>query len=499
MSESLYIKTIDRPVWPTEDPWPSPDRRFIDLLRARHQTLADKTAIVERDGSVTYGELWSRVDAMQFSLLAKGVRPGEVVAICAPNSLLVCTAFLAVMYYGAVPFIINYKLEALGNLADLNVRHYLVPRGSSAVRRYFNDFEWFEPGEFDARFDCYSNPCIPYMPLSDTALLVTSSGSRGKAKIVRLTDTGTRFNVASNVRALDLRADDVTAVILPMGYSYGLVGQFLSHLYVGATVVLLDSVFFFMQITRFMPHHRVTSIFMAPPLVRQIMYLYDRGLLKINCSSLRMVAVGGNRIESSAVRKAMTIFNCPIVKTYGLAEAGPRVATNRVTDPAQSTIESVGRPNRGVTIRILDEQGRDVPTGRPGIICIESPSVMAGYFNTSQPDDVRPFQSVMTKDIGYLDHEGHLFILGRRGDHFQAGGRQHWFREVESLLYAHFPFLKISLQRQQEAICISVVAMYDHVISVARVMEVLKGAFGPEAESLFLVELVKTNKMLNDK
>jgi long-chain acyl-CoA synthetase len=470
--------------------------RFVDILRYRHQNL-QKVAIIERGQKLTYTQLWQQVDAWQTALAQQGIAKGDVVAVCSSNSIATCIAFLAIWQYGAVPFIVNYKLETLGSLCDLNIRFYLVPTKNPAVHRYFKSFEGFTQNDLNETFRCYKNTCSQAKLLTDTAILVTSSGSSGKAKIVKLTERGTLFNVKSNIKALSIETRDVSALILPLGYSYGLVGQLLSHLYMGASVVLLDTVFFITQISEVLNLYQVTNLFMVPPMIRQINYLHSKNLLKIDCPTLRFITIGGNRIETSSVSKVMDIFKCPVIKTYGLAEAGPRVATNIVHDAAHQAVESVGKANQGVGISILfHHKNHEANTG---IIKIESPSVMAGYFNFRRGVNIVPHKSVITKDIGYLDADGNLFILGRKDNYFKIGKQSFWYREVENLLYQHFPFLKISLQKSKRKIVIKVVAMYDFVVNTEEVMTILSATFGPKANPIFSLEVLKTNTMLNEK
>lgn len=124
---------------------------------------------------------------------------------------------------------------------------------------------------------------------------------------------------------------------------------------------------------------------------------------------------------------------------------------------------------------------------------------MLGYFNAPNTTKIRPGQSVVTKDIGFLDEDGHLFILGRSGDQLLIGGRLHWFREVETVLYAHFDFLKISLRWVDTHVVISAVAMRNYNLDPASVHTQLRAAFGPEADDLFTLELVQSNTLLNEK
>jgi long-chain acyl-CoA synthetase len=475
------------------------EERLVDVLRRKHDQYPHKKAIIAGKNSLTYAELWQQTDEQCRLLMQAGVQPGEVVAICSPNSLTMSTLFLAILSLGAVPFVINYRIEILGDLSQLNITWFVASRNSTAIKKQFASTGYITQQDFDATFVLFENTYVTALSCSETALLVTSSGSSGAAKVVRLTNAGTLFNIRANVQALNLCHTDVTAVALPMGYSYGLIGQFLSHLYVGATVLLLDSMFFLHQMVWLLGPHRVTTLFLVPPMVRQLNYLHDRKLLPADFSSLRFVAVGGNRIETTSVQKAMLMFGCPIVKTYGLAEAGPRVATHPIHHPADPNLESVGTPNQGVQVQIIDESGLEIPNGQTGTVRIHSPSVMTGYFNAPSCPTFRPRTTITTKDIGYVDAQGRLFVLGRRDDQFQLNNCAYWFREVENVLYAHFSFLKVVLRHVNGQIHVGAIAMRDYPVQETDVRYRLREAFGPQADHHFVFTLMRTNTILNEK
>ena len=443
--------------------------------------------------------MWQQIGEQQQRLKQAGVQPTEVVAICSANSLDMSTLFLAVLSLGAVPFVVNYRIEVLGDLSELNVAWFAVPRNNAAIRRQLTEVPYLTQRSLDDDFDLFRNTCPTTTPADDTTLLVTSSGSSGTAKVVQLTNAGTLFNIRANVEALDLRPDDVTALALPMGYSYGLVGQFLSHLYVGATILLLDSLFFLHQMVWLFGPHRVTSLFLVPPMVRQLNYLHDRKLLPADFSTLRFVAVGGNRIETTSIHKALQMFGCPVVKTYGLAEAGPRVATHPVHHATDPDVESVGRPNQGIRVQIIDETGVELPPGRIGIIRVHSPSVMMGYWNAPACPTLRPRSTVTTRDLGYVNATGRLFVLGRQGDQFRVGEQAYWFREVENVLYMYFAFLKVALRHNNGQIHIGAIAMRDYPVQEIDVFKRLRDAFGPQSDQLFVFTLMRTNSLLNEK
>ncbi|MBD2754066.1 class I adenylate-forming enzyme family protein [Spirosoma validum] len=472
---------------------------FVARLRQRHEPLPAKIALIEGRRMVSYHQLWQQVDQYTARLTQHGIQPRQVVAVGSANCVELCAMVLALWQVRAVPFVINYKVEHLPQLDCIPV--YLVNTKNTppAIKSYVHSHYTSE--DFDDTFELI-RCCGPSTrkEMGDAALLVTSSGSKSQPKIVKLTESGLGQNVEGNVAALGLRSDDVTAMALPMGYSYGLVAQWLSHFYVGATVVLADARFFLAELPRLIERHRITTLFTVPPMIRQINYFADRGFFRLPAAhSLRFVTVGGNRLERSSLTKAMTVFGCPLVKTYGLAEAGPRVATNFVSEADDWMADSVGRPNQGVTIRVLDAKRQELPPFKPGIIHIVSGSVTAGYVNVRKPRYLIPGREVTTRDFGFVTDTGEVFILGRRNESIYLNKRRIWFQEIENLLYGEFSLLKLSLDRQQRRVRIRAVALAESQLCSQRIVDYLGTQLSVDGRKVFDVEMLRTNEFLSEK
>ncbi|MFC0186376.1 Acyl-CoA synthetase (AMP-forming)/AMP-acid ligase II [Pseudarcicella hirudinis] len=471
---------------------------LIAKIRSNHTGLLGKTALIEGRESLTFGELWDLKDQCSEKLLSRGVCKGDVVAIRSANSIRLGIFFLALVDIGAVPFVVNYKLDVL-KIDTLNISFFLVNNklmsGGTSQELAEEDFR---KEDWDDYFTLFRNK-KQFKPITDGAFLVTSSGSKGSPKIVKLTVQGTIRNIQSNTEALSIRDTDITVVALPMGYSYGLVGQFLSHLYVGATIILTDGKFFLAEIGSLLNKYRVTTLFMVPPMIRQINYLQSKGFYKMNTSSLRFVTIGGNRMEQSSILKAMGFFGCPIVKTYGLAEAGPRVCTNVIPSQEYREINSVGKANNGIKVSIIDKSGNSLAVNQLGTIHINSPSVTSGYLNARLTRLIKPFNAITTKDIGYISETGNLYIMGRKKESFYIGKRQLWFQEIENILYSHFNLLKLSLEKENRKIKIKTVSMYDYAVNPDAIIEKLSDTLNTDAGKMFRIEMIKTNEFLSEK
>jgi acyl-CoA synthetase (AMP-forming)/AMP-acid ligase II len=312
-------------------------------------------------------------------------------------------------------------------------------------------------------------------------------------------------NVRRNVKALGIQPGDRTLMVLPLTYSYGLVGQFLSHLYMGATIVFSNKVLFVGAILRLINEHRINSVFTVPPIFRQMVYLINRqekfrGKPEL-WESLRYVTVGGNHIEAATVVRGLRTFFCPIVKTYGLAEAGPRVATNIVRTPMDA-VNSVGVPLEGVEVRIVGRMGRKLPHGRIGRIVVRTPSSAAGYF-LGQKEGLRIIgDTIFTHDIGYLSKAGKLYLLGRKSSKIQLRrigpilyGPTLWRNELLDEVYGNFSVFKLHIQEKFGRIRVGVVPMAREKPTQEAILSHIERKFGREIRDKTDVFFPRLNKL----
>lgn len=425
------------------------DQTIIIRLKKATADFSGAIALIDECNTVSYETLWSKVDTYSDLLKHQGISKGQIVVLSFPNSVALAVTFLALLQIGAVPLIVGDAQEESIDFEELNVFCFLVhPRNTYSI--FFK--RAVEQGRIPEGTNFYllnNEDYQPGSPITHAALLVTSSGSTSRSKVIQLSHSGTLKNIEANIAALDIRQTDSTIVALPMNYSYGLIGQFLSHLYAGSKLILADTKFAITQIPKLITKHKVTSLFTAPPMIRQINYFYTKGFYRENFASLRYITVGGNHIERSSLLKAMKIFNCAFVKTYGLAEAGPRVCTNIIEHVNASFIDSVGKPLHGVKARIIDEAGRDLPANVRGRVFIESPSVTDGYLNSSS-DRITPGKSILTEDIGFISEDGRLTVLGRRNEFIKIRSQLIWFRELADVIYSTGYILKLSIHQDHE-------------------------------------------------
>ncbi|MZE79000.1 AMP-binding protein, partial [Streptomyces sp. SID5475] len=159
-------------------------------------------------------------------------------------------------------------------------------------------------------------------------------------------------------------------------------------------------------------------------------------------SSFAMIASGGAPLPPALVEKFRADFGPYIRNGYGLTECTAPCASvpphrEAPVDPVSGTL-AVGVPGADTLVRILDEDGREVPFGEPGEIVVRGPQVVPGYWN--RPEDTEaalPGGELRTGDIGFMDPDGWLYVVDRKKDMINASGFKVWPREVEDVLYSH--------------------------------------------------------------
>lgn len=467
------------------------NQTLINRLKTATANFSNAVALIDEGKTITYEVLWSDVDIYAAILATHGVRKGHIIVLAFPNSIELAVTFLSLLQIGAIPLIVGDAQEESIEFDELNPFCYLVhPRNTYSIF-YKRALEQSKIPDGTGFYFMKNDKYQEKDPTSNAVLLITSSGSTSRSKVIQLSHSGTLKNIQANIDALGIKQTDATIVALPMNYSYGLVGQFLSHLYAGSKIILADTKFAITQIPKLITKHKVTSLFTAPPMIRQINYFHNKGFYREDFSSLRYVTVGGNHIERSSLLKAMKIFNCTFVKTYGLAEAGPRVCTNSIENVNYKYIDSVGKAMCGVKARVIDDQGRDLPANVRGRVFIESPSVTEGYLNASS-DRIMPGKSVLTEDIGFISEEGRLTVLGRRNEFITIRSEMIWFRELADVIYSTGYILKLSIHQDNDGhIVIDAVPISNSQITEESIYLILCENFQIDAWDKFKINVLK--------
>jgi acyl-CoA synthetase (AMP-forming)/AMP-acid ligase II len=267
----------------------------------------------------------------------------------------------------------------------------------------------------------------------DDGVLFLTSGTTGTPKGIRVTHRQVLFGLDAWVTKWAYRAETVSLMVAPffhVVYNPLVLG---AHRRGGA--VAIPASLQMRAVMREVEHSRVTSIMGTPFFYMQ--FLNDRAQAR-DLSTIDTVIYGAAETPVPVIRSlqrrfpAARLFNC-----YGLTEACSAVSCLG-SDELFGRESSVGRAHPGVEISIRDDEHKELPPGEPGQVCCRGPNVITGYYKAPQADATR-FRDgwLLTGDIGYLDREAFLYLLGRSDDLMNVGGDKAYPCDVENVLHGH--------------------------------------------------------------
>jgi acyl-coenzyme A synthetase/AMP-(fatty) acid ligase len=382
------------------------------------------TAVVEAGSgvSLTYADLDREVGRVGEAFEGSP----SLVFHFAANSLESVVTFLAARTVGHAVALLDpaLKPEFVERLISLYGPDHVTGLPTLDVSGYSR----IEPGHW-----CRTTAGLPTLHL-DLAVLLSTSGSTGSPKFVRLSAGAIEHNARSIARSLDLTPADRAFATLPLHYSYGM-SVLTSHLTVGATVVLSDASVIEPRFWELFTSYEATSLAGVP-------YTYQMlgriGFLDRELPSLRSMTQAGGRLPDRFVTKfhdALSQRGIRFYVMYGQTEASPRMSC-LPPGGLPAKLGSVGRPLEGGTFTIESADGTPLGAGVEGEVVYRGPNVMMGY--ATAPEDLAlgdVSQGVLhTGDLGHLDEDGFLYITGRSKRIGKVFGIRVSLDEVEELV-----------------------------------------------------------------
>ena len=365
------------------------------------------------------------------SLLAAGVAPGEILLLLCNLSPQAARAYLGAMYAGIVPVLLHESDAARLGPTLLNHTHAQAlwtgdPRREETLAKLFPKMKRI------VGLPTQNQPASPAMRHDDDlAALMPTSGSTGTPRLVAVTHGNLRHNTEAIIHSQNLTRDDRAMLILPVSYCFG-ASVLHSHLAVGGDVVFDRRFMFPNKVLGAIDAHSCTN-FAGVPAAYQT--LRKRSTLLTNPPpSLRRFLQAGGPLDPDAIdeiRHACPNTNFYVM--YGATEATARLTT---LDPADFDAHrgSVGKPLDHVELRIVDNEGSPLPAGETGTVLARGASITPGYFRNE--DATRESYRdgwLITGDLGFLDDQGYLTLVGRTAHFLKIRGLRVSFREIEQL------------------------------------------------------------------
>lgn len=409
---------------------------FKPFMEFKNSRIID----VSTKSDYTYDVFFNKVLVISGELSSVKLPPKSIVVIYKINnpfdSILL---FFACLKNNLIPFIV--ETEELTEISDLKYKA-IITNGAIPTENIISITLSTIPNitVYNMNYENY------YKGRKNDFIVVTSSKSTSvTSKKILLGAKETLFNINSNKKSLPILKNDRTLVLLPFSYSYGLIAQFLTHLFVGADIIIAPKMIGVIQLKSIIRDYSITNIFLTPLLARLIL-VYNNASIE---SNLRFVTLGGDKPCQSTISGISSLFNCRIYGTYGLAEAGPRVAT------AELNIENdrvdIGRINQGIEVAIVENEKYKKMTMLEtiGYLKIYTPSIYLGYIQGNRlcKNDSSGF--ILTKDIVYYS-DGKYYLLGRETEYIIIDSQLHWFQDFKSFFYNNPNILKVKIQKSPE-------------------------------------------------
>ena len=411
-------------------------------------------AIVTSDGAVlTHGELRAEVDRLADRLRALGLGTTDRIAIVVPNGPEMAVAFLAAACAGcAAPLNpkyrtgeLRYYLDDLGAKALItcpddsgsDARDAAREAGSGVLPVALTGSAVDGPGSMDL---LASSPAIeppgPDRPSpDDVALVLHTSGTTSRPKIVPLRQRNLACSAAEIAASLSLGPGDRSLQVMPLFHIHGLLAGLLAPLSAGCSVACtegFDAFRFFAQLKALRP-----TYYTAVPTMHQMVIARSaRHRDAAREAGLRFVRSSSASLPEPVLAELGELFGSPVIEAYGMTEATHQMCANPLP-PAVAKPRSVGVAT-GIELAVLDRDNRPLAPGERGEVSLKGPTVIDGYENN--PDaNAAAFTDgwFRTGDEGYLDGDGYLFLTGRLKEQINRGGEKLSPLEVDEALLRH--------------------------------------------------------------
>lgn len=424
-----------------------------DVIRLNGRWRRDRNAVSAGGVTLTWGEFDRNTERVANALVGLGLGRGDSVAVLMRNSIPMVEAMFGAMKAGVCVVPLNLSVT------DEGIERMIVDADARAVistpteRGRIDRMRAALPGIVEGGFICVDGGAgwSDYATWRDAAAdgrcpvepdpdgpcnIIYSSGTTALPKGI-VHSHRRRIEWAYDV-GMALRYGSNAVAICPVGLFSNIswAAMLCSFLPGGAIVVMehFDPADFLAEIER----HRCTHVAMVPLQFQKV--IEDPAFGRHDIQSMRHMCTVGSPMHIELKRRVAREFGCELTELYGLTEG---IITTLDPEDVESRTASVGKPIPGTDLRIIDDAGREVPTGESGEIVGWSRFVMSGYHNRpdataeAQWHDVQGRPWLRTGDIGRLDEDGYLYIVDRKKDMILSGGQNVFPADIEAVLKDH--------------------------------------------------------------
>jgi len=409
-----------------------------------HQLINEgKDEVVAFHGkNINYHQFKEMVGKYRNYLYYQGVRSGQNVGLFSRNSVEFVCSYMAIVSLGAVVVPINNQLtlrEIKYIIGDAGIR-YLITMARLDFTTEVDKLGAMEQvtqlvlSDFSPMLFELELPEAPKLAAEfsdeEACAIIYTSGTTGKPKGALLTHRNLVENAKAFQAVLGINAGDTVLCVLPLYHCFSWTCSILNSLLAGASIVVLPA-FAPKETLAAIKEYKVTVMYGVPPIYNLLLRVGE----KTDLAGVRIFVSGGASLPQPVAEQFFNKYGINVVEGYGLSEASPVVALN---PPEKTKYCSIGKPLPGLEVRIVGNDGEELPFGDVGELVVKGASVMKEYYNLPL-DTAKAIRDgwLHTGDLAYQDEERYLFIVDRLKDMIIVNGENVYPREIEEVLYSY--------------------------------------------------------------
>jgi len=438
------------------------DVNLVCEALARAAAQSDRRGYIYQGREITFAEMDAASDRVATGLLTLGLQKGDRIGIIGLNQPEWLEMYFAAAKIGLVVVGLNVRyrdteLDYILNHSGARAVMTLTALGDMDYVRFFDGFrsqipkvEHFiflgGPGfegsvEFNDLRRTVTNPARlesarKELTPDDLMMLIYTSGTTGRPKGAAISHKSQLASAAAQADHTRVGPEDVIPLALPFNHVGGITCGILTSL-LGQSTCLLIPVFSPDDVIAQILSYSVT-VMVGVPTMHAIL-LMNKRIGELDTDRIRLVITGGSNAEPNLLQQLYARFpKATVMNLYGLSETSGAVVLSPWESDFDTTVRSIGKPIGDFKVKVVDEEGQELPAGETGELLFKGDAVVGGYFNMPK-ETASAFVDgwLHTGDMGYLDEAGYINLMGRKKEMFVQGGFNVYPVEVENLLTRH--------------------------------------------------------------
>lgn len=415
---------------------------LFSLLQDSVQNYPEKVYVIDKDVKWTYSDIYEKTSALANCMDSYGMKSGDRVLIYLDNSVEYITAFYSVLLLNGivVPINKNTTIENIKYIIEDTLPKFIISSDIFLKRLYSKiDFEGCKAVNIDSMLNYVTEKDEDYIErLTDNydlpAIIMYTSGTTRMPKGVTLTHKNLVSNTESTVQYLQLKCEDSILATINFCYSYGN-SLLLTHTKVGGTIIIENRISYPLKVIEQIYASKATGFSTVGSYLNLILKQAD---LKCYCfNHLRYITLAGESSSFDDIVKLNELApHIQIFVMYGQTEAAPRLS---YLEPSMifEKAGSIGKGMPGVTLRVVNDEGRNVVPNEIGEIIAYGDNIMKGYWNNEEDTNAVIREGwLYTGDLATVDEDGYIYIKGRKDDIIKYLGHRISPVEIEAVINA---------------------------------------------------------------